>query len=326
MNEKDTLVQLCIDVYDGNAADTNFSNKDADESIRQKFIEIVGTDKIDYKIMRRSGALVFEIMEEALKILVERRLEAELSKFAEYRNIAWGDKKTFELENPNLFEVSTIADGNGNLIRQRIDNGSLTVDTFARGVKIYENFYRLIAGRTNWSSLVNKIAESYINKIYGLVYSTMYDSYNSAKPIYNITGSYSTVELDNMIDHVEAANNAEAIIIGTRNALSRVNPTYVSETMKSEYNQKGFFGIHNGRQTVEIKQTHTSGTDTFAINNNFLMVLPAGSEKVVKIVDEGDAVIKEGQTGMDMSQEYLFVRKSGVALVSSSRNGIYRLA
>jgi len=327
MNDKEKLVQLCIDLYEGHATVDQYTNNDANEALRLKFVEIIGTDKIDYKVMRRQGALVFEIMEEALKVLVEKRLEAEFVPFAEYRNLAWGDQRTFELINPNLFEVATIADGNGNLIRQRLENGSLTVDTHVRGVKIYENFYRLVAGRTNWIDVVNKIAASYINKIYTLVYGAMYDSYNNAKPIYNITGSYSSVELDNMIDHIEAANSAEVMIVGTRNALSRVNPTYISDNMKSEYNQKGFFSVHNGRKTMEIKQVHTAGTDTFAINNNFLMVLPIGEEKVVKIIDEGDAVIKEVNQGgtMDLSSEYLFLRKSGVAFVTSSKTGIYRL-
>lgn len=326
MNEKDALVQLCIDVYEGRAAVDQFTNNDAEDSLRNKFIEIIGTDRIDHKIMRRQGALVFEIVEEALKVLIEKKIESEFSRFAEYRNVAWGDQKTFELINPNLFEVSIVADGNGNALRQRIDNGSFTVETFVRTIKIYENFYRLVSGRTNWTQLVNRVADSYVNEIYTLVYNTMYDSYNAAKPIYNVTGSYSSVELGNMIDHIEAANNAESMILGTRNALSRLELKYVSEGMKDAYNQKGFFSIYNGRNVAEIKQVHTAGTDNFAINNNFLMILPVGDEKVVKIVDEGDAVIKEAlMQGMDFSSEYLFGRKAGVSFITSSKTGIYRL-
>lgn len=326
MSDKKKLVQLAIDLAENRT--TEFSAEDMNETLRQSFIEITGTDKLDYKVMRRHSAAIFEIVEEVLGIIVERRMEQEFSNFAEYKNVNWGDQKLFTLENPNLFEVATIVDGTGNLLRQRLENGKLLVETYMRGVKIYEEFYRFLAGRIDWPKLVSKVADSYINKIYTLVYTAMYDSYNSAKPTYNITGAYSATELDTMIDHVEAANQAEALILGTRKALAKITGPYVSDSMKDDFNKRGFFANYNGRELQEIRQVHTPGTDTFAINDSFIMVLPAGGERIVKIVEEGDSIIQETPGGKtaDMSLEYLFLRKSGIAVVTTRSKGIYRFA
>lgn len=326
MSDKAKLVQLAIDLAENKT--TEFSTTDMNEALRQSFIEICGTDKLDYKVMRKYGPQVFEIVEEALGVIIERRIEEEFSRFAEYRNVAWGDQKMFTLENPELFEVATVADGTGNLLRQRIENGNFLVETYMRGVKIYEEFYRFLAGRIDWAKLVNRVAESYVNKIYTLVYQTMYGAYDAAKPTYNLTGAYSATELDTLIDHVEAANQAEATIIGTRTALSKITGPYVSDRMKDEFAQKGFFANYNGRDLQEIRQVHTPGTDNFAINDSFFMVLPTGGEKIVKIVEEGDSIIQEQSGGltMDMSMEYLFLRKSGISVVTPYKFGIYRLA
>ncbi len=320
------LVQLAVDLYEGKV--TEFSKDDMNSTLRQAFVDICGTEKPDYKTMRKHGVEVFEIMEEAIGLIVERKMEEEFGRFAEYRNVNWGDQKQFILDNPDLFDVAVVADGTGNLLRQRIDNGSLLVDTYMRGIKIYEEFYRFLAGRVDWSKTVNKVADSYMNHIYTLVYKAMYDSYSALSSTYAVTGSFSATVLDEMIDHVEAANNTTAIVIGTRNALSKVIGSQVSDTMKDDINARGHLSIYNGRVLMPIRQVHTPGSDTFAINNSFLAVIPTGEERIVKIVEEGDSIIKEvnGGENKDHSLEYEFLRKSGISVVTAAKYGLYRLS
>jgi len=76
----------------------------------------------------------------------------------------------------------------------------------------------------------------------------------------------------------------------------------------------------------KIFQSHTNGTDTFAINSSFVIVLPEGDERIVKIVDEGDSIIIDlpGGESADLSQDYVFIRKSGIAVLTSEVWGQYR--
>jgi len=310
---KKEYVDLAINAYYG--TNTKFSKDEMNDALRNKLIEVLGTDKINRKTLRRDGDLVFEILEESIGTITERRIEEEFSPFAEYNNVGWGDTKVFTLENPDLFEVALVADGNGNLLRQRLENGEITVKTYMRGVKIYENIYRLLAGRVDFVKMANKVIDSYMNEIYRI------------PDAYKVTGSFSSATFNEKVEHVEAANNASAMVIGTKTALNKVTGTYISDNMRDEFNSKGYFTSVDGTPMFRIKQVHTPGTDNFAINENFLMILPTGGEKIVKIVEEGDSIIEERKMqGMDLGSEYMFLRKSGVAVVTGSKIGAYRLS
>lgn len=320
------LSQLAIDIYLNKTGD--FSREEAEESLRQALIDLCGTDKPDYKTMRRFKPEVFEILEEALDVLVSRNIEEEFGKFAEYRNLSWGDSKRFVLKNPNLFKVAVVSHGSGNLRRQRLEDGSIEVDTYMRGIKIYEELYRFLAGRIDWVELVNRVSQSYNNEIYTSVYKAIYDSYNNLSATYGVTGTYDATTLGNLIQHVEAANGARAVIYGAKNALGKVTDAVVSDTRKEVFNMQGYYGVFRGTEMQEIKQAHIPGTDTFAINDSFLIIIPQGDEKIVKIVDEGDSIIRERLDGanMDYSIEYEFLKSSGIAVVTAAKFGIYRLS
>lgn len=232
------LSQLAIDLYKGRT--TEFSKEDMNKALREELISLCGTDKLNYKTMRKVKNEVFEILEEALDILVGESIENEMSGFAEYRNVAWGDKLTFDIPNPNLFKVAVIADGTGNLRRQRIDNGVLTVETKMRGVKIYDEFYRFLSGRIDWIELVNRVSKSYVNGIYNDVYNAIYNNYSSLSATYGITGSFSASTLDTLVQHVEAATGLQAVIYGTKTALGKVSNAQISESMKDEFNRQRF--------------------------------------------------------------------------------------
>jgi hypothetical protein len=323
------LVNLMIDTYKGSV--TEYSSKEANEVIRKALLDVAGLPadgKVDYKTFRKHKVEFFEIIEEALTELVQEGLEKQFEQFAEIRNINWGDSKVFTVEDRELFKVAVIADGNGNLRRQRIDRGEFTVDVSTRGVKIYEELYRLLAGRVDWNAMVDRVARSYNNEIATQVYNALYNSFDQLTATYAVSAAYTEATLTSLAQHVEASTGANVVIYGTKASLSKVAPSVVSDNMRDKRNIEGFYGVVNGYELREIKQAHVPGTDNFAINDSFLLVVPNLNDKMVKIVVEGDAIIQEqagGQTA-DMSQEYTFIMKSGIAVVPSSNYGIYRLA
>lgn len=319
------LSQLGIDIYESRLG--NYSKEDATSALREEFVKICGTDQIDRKSFRRHKTAIFEILEETLDVLVGKRIQAAFEGNAEYRNVAWGDKPIFILKNPNLYKVAIVSDGNQNLRRQRLDDGTVTVTPYTRGVKIYEEFYRFVAGRIDWAEMVNKVADSYVNEIYTQVYSAIYNSYTDLASTYAKTGAFNDSTMRTLIGHVEAANNANVAIYGTKTALSNVTTAQISDSMKDVYSSQGYYGSFYGTPMRKIEQSHTNGTTTFAVNESFLIVLPEGEERIVKIVDEGDSIIEETADGvnMDLSKEYLFLRKSGIGVISSAKYGIYRL-
>lgn len=322
-------VKLAIDLFHGKTG--TFSAEASEDVLRKALIAANGgSDKLDYKSMRRNKVEIFEIIEETLTYLISEGLEGQFGEFAEVRNLAWGDTAEFIVPNKDLFKVAVVSDGNGNIRRQRIhDNGKLTVDVNTKAIKIYEEFHRFLAGRIDWASLVSKVQQSYNMKVAEDIYTTVYDSFSTLTPTYGISAAYSEAVLTELAQHVEAAAGGSGVVIlGTKIALAKVAPSNVSENMKEARNNFGFYGRVNGFDLREIKQGHKIGTDDWIIDNNFLMVIPLIGDKFVKIVNEGTAIFKEDTTGnnADMSMEYSFIMKSGIATLPVTKFGIYRLA
>lgn len=320
------LVKMAIDAYKGNIGE--FSKDQVNDTIRKALIDLNGgSDKITDKSFRKHPEL-FEFLEETLQMLVTEGLEDQFSGFADVRNVPFGAQNVFHIPNNELFRVATISDGNGNLRRQRIDSDEITVTTKWRGVKIYEELSRIMAGMIDWAELVNRVARSFNQQIANEVYQAIYDSFSSLNATYAVSGTYSETTLMDLAQHVEAATGANVVIYGTKKALSKVTTAQYSDNMLDRKNNLGYLGVIGGYEMREIKQAHKPGTDTFAINDSFLLVVPDLNDRMVKIVNEGEARIKEvnGLDNADMSQEYFFGMKTGIAVVAAAKYGIYRLA
>jgi hypothetical protein len=321
------LLKLAIDLGRGSVA--NYSNEEANDALRKAFMEIAGTDKIDYKTMRRFKPELFEVMEVILDRIIVEGITDQFNDFVEIRNLGWGDTNIFTVEDQSLFNVANVVDGNGDVRRQRLDNGSFTVTPVTKTVSIYEELYRYLAGRINWASLVQKVGASYQSQLNTDIYTALYDYYSSLTDTYAETGTYSETALLEMIGHVEAGTNSSVVILGTKNALSKVTSANVSENMKDQKNALGFYGMLAGTPMRMIKQAHKPGGDTFAINDSFLIVTPTPADKMVKLVFEGDSIIIENTDPgkrNDMQMEYTFIKKAGIAVVPSSKFGLYRLS
>lgn len=320
------LVKMAIDAFKGTTGE--FSKDQVNDSIRKALIELNGgSEKITDRSFRKHPEL-FEFLEETLQVLVSEGLTNQFDGFAEVRNVPFGAQNVFHVPNLDLFKVAVISDGNGNIRRQRIDSSELTISTKWRGIKIYEELSRLMAGVVDWAELVNRVARSYNQQIANEVYTTLYDSYSNLNATYGVTGSYTESALIDLAQHVESATGANVSILGTKKALSKVTTAKYSDGMADRINNFGYLGTIAGYEMREIKQAHKVGTDTFAINDSFLLVVPNLDNSMVKIVNEGEARIKEigGVDNADMSQEYFFGMKTGIGIVAAHKYGIYRLS
>ncbi|HEY8542802.1 MAG TPA: hypothetical protein VIL29_10495 [Pseudothermotoga sp.] len=326
---KQKLIELMIDAYNGELDKTKYSEKQAEHVIRNALKDLVSENgQFSYKMFRRNKVALFEIIEEVLQSLVNQGLRDQFSGFAEVRNLAWGEKASFTIPDPNLFSVATISRSNGDLRRQRLDTDVVEVAPAPRGVKIYDDLYRFLTGRVSWTEYVDKVRASIEHSIAMDIYNAIYNSFSDLGASYSLTlsGAFDEKQFDQVLAHVEAASG-EPVIYGTRTALRKITPSQVSDAMMDRRNQFGFYGVYNGYEMREIKQAHKPGTDIFAIADDFVLIVPQiGGEKIVKVVNEGEAVIREN-TGMndDFSEEYLFIMHVGIAVVAPMKYGIVKL-
>src|SRR5690606_5373970 len=153
----------------------------------------------------------------------------------EYRDLNLGDTNVFHITDRNLFDVSMVAEGNNNLRRQRIDSDSITVNTNVYAVKIYEELNRFLSGAIDWVELINRLNESFKQKIFTDIYTAFSEGYDKLPAVFQESGTYSDSAMEDLIAHVEASSG-KAMVVGTKKALKKFVPTHVSEVDKNVFN------------------------------------------------------------------------------------------
>lgn len=327
------IVKLAVDLAKGKVQ--NYSSDTANETLRKAFADIAEytegmTDKEFRKVFRKNKAEIFEILEVIIDETLQEGLKSQFDTFAEYRNLAWGDENLFKTPVKDIFRVALVSDGNGNIRRQRLRDGqefSVSLDTYA--IKIGEDFHRFLANRVQWSSLMGLIAESFKRHLTQKIYEAVLSSYGKYNGYYHWQGTTTEEDLLEMAEHIKARTGSGVGIYGTKLALRKLVPNAdtVTEGMKEYRNAHGYYGSFAGINLFEIEQSHKYGSDEFAIDNNVILVLPQNHDKMVKVVNEGDAIIQDqqGGTSSDMMQEYFVANKFGISVITSKVFGFIKL-
>jgi hypothetical protein len=326
------LGKLGVDLYFNKVQ--NFSKDEAENAFRSAILDLVGAtpggNDFVYK-WEQNKFKVFNLISETVTTILPVTIDEELNGFAEVKNANWGDQLIFEVTDPRLFEVGMVSDGNSNIRAQRLDNGKLSLLPQNRAIKVYEEFYRYVSGRIDWAVMVDRVSRSFLNQIKTDIYSKIYNSYANLGATYGVTGSFTDDAFVTLAQHIEAGTGGlKPTVFGTKLALSKVfkDQYYYSGDITGQRNAKGFIPNYLGYDLVEIQQSHTPNTDTFAIDNNFLLFVPAGVNKLVKIGFEGSTIVREAAPtdNADMSIEYTFIQKYDVGVLSAGKYGIYKLS
>ena len=332
--------QLMYDTACGKQKDV--SKEDADSKIREVMFEILGVDegcsrKELHKAIRRHKVDIFEVIEETVEnLLVSGWGENPFfNEFVEVKSMNTGDTNEFYVPDETVLTVSELSGNHHNLFRQRLGAGStFSVKTSWYGVKIYAEYELFMAGKVDWAGFINKIYEAFDKKVNDMVYAAVMATGDKVLPTsqFTKTGTLNKDTLITLVEDVQTANGVEAVIMGTKTALSKLNALadtqWISDSMKEERHTTGRLGIWEGIRLVEIPQSFApNDTTTKLVANDVLLVMPVADNKFIKIYDEGEAQVKEvsdGNANMDKTIEYEYQQKMGVATVLQRKFGFYK--
>lgn len=333
MAEMKDIVKLAVDAYRGNVE--KYSIGQSQDTLRQALIEVNnGKTTLNYKDIRDGKCSgLFSLIEEVLSSTVVEGLQGDeyFNNLVDFRNVAEGDSPVFVVEDNDLFVVSEAADGTQGVRRQRLGGETeATIPTTLKVVRIYEELNRVLAGRVDFNYLINKVAESFRQKLLNDIYtlwSGATDAQFGGKTYFPAAGSFDVDELLDLVAHVEAAaGGKQATIIGTKKALRNLKESIDSNEAKDELHSMGYIGKFYGTPVVGIPQRHQVGTDKFLLDDNSITII-AGDDKPIKVVYEGNPIILMGDpiSNADFTQEYFYAEKYGMGIVlAGSNTGIGR--
>ncbi len=327
MNE---LVKLGIDIYKNTVQ--QYSKAEGNKVIRQAFVDLIGTEKPDYRQFRKHKNDIFEIIEDVLEQTITDGIQTPFfDQFVEYRDLALGDSNEFYVEDRTTLSVSRHAGNHWDIRRQKLNIGdSFTVNTEPIAAAIYTDFKRFLAGRIDWDKFVDKVGEAFTQELNDRIRAGFSSSVSYLPAEFRETGTYNESVLLELAEHVQAANQgSEIVITGTKAALGKLKDVEtLSEGMKDELNRKGVLQYWKGYNLLPIPQAHKKNTFEFAMDNDELFILPTNT-KPIKVVKEGKPMIKEvsdGLTNHDQSMEYKFIDQYGVAVIFNVLYGSYKFS
>lgn len=326
--EMNDIVKLAVDGYHGSVE--KYSVPQSQDALRNALIEANGgSTKLDYKKIRDGECKgLFTLVEEILRQTVVEGLQGDefFNAMVDFRNLAEGDQNLFLVEDRNLFVVAEAADGTQGIRRQRLGGVNETsIPTSLKVVRIYEELNRVLSGRVDFNEMINKVAESFrqklLNDIYGLwAGATAADLGGVA--YFPTAGSYDEDDLLDVIAHVEAAAGGKtATIIGTKKALRNLKESIQSDGAKEELHGMGYYGTFYGTPCVAIPQRHQVGSTDFVMDDDVITII-AGDDKPIKVVYEGESIMLMGDpmTNADFTQEYFYGEKYGLGIVLAGGN------
>lgn len=337
MAEMKEIVKLAIDAYKGNVE--QYSVSQSQDVLRQALVDANGgSTTLDYKKIRDGKcAGLFSLIEEILSRTVVEGLQGDefFNAFVDFRNVAEGDQNIFIVEDSNLFVVADAADGTQGIRRQRL--GGLTetsIPTSLKVVRIYEELNRVLAGRVDFNTFINKVAESFRQKMLNDIYALW--SGATAAQLGGVTyfptaGSYDEDDLLDLISHVEAAaGGKQATLVGTKKALRNLKESIQCDGAKDELHNLGYYGKFYGTPVVAVPQRHKVGSTEFVMDDDTITII-AGDDKPIKVVYEGNPIVLMGDpmSNADFTQEYLYGEKYGMGIVLAGGNsgiGRYEIA
>ena len=337
MANMNDIVKVATDAYRGNVE--KYSVGQSMELLQKALVEANGGSTVlDYKAIRDGKCNgLFSLVEQILSRTVVEGFQGDeyFNALVDFRNVAEGDKNLFLVEDSNLFVVADAADGTQGIRRQRLGGVSETsIPTSMKYVKIYEELNRVLSGRVDFNHLINKVSESFRQKLLNDIY-TLWGNATATDfggvTYYPVAGAYDEDQLLDLIAHVEAAAGGKtATIIGTKKAVRNLAPSIQGTESKSDLYNMGYYGKFYGSPVVVTPQRHKVGSTEFVMRDDVLTII-AGDDKPIKCVYEGDPIVIMGDplTNGDLTQEYLYGEKYGMGIVLAGGNagiGRYELA
>lgn len=318
------------------------SKAESDKKIAQIFRDTIGVAEGASrsevrKAMRRNHVVVCEMIEEIVEDALISGWDDNpfFNQWVEIRNLALGDKNDFVTEDDSDLSVMKVSGNHWDIRRQRFGPSKhFSIDTSWIACSVYAEYERIATGVEDLSKMISKIQKAINNYLAETIYGALMDLGSTLGAQWSKTSKLDSTTQDvltTLVTDVETASSGEAVIIGTKQALAAVyklvDVNWASDAMKDEKYKTGRYGYLNGTRIIEIPNRFVrNDTTKYLLDTKTIFVMPVGIEPFIKLVYEGDTIVKNVQdntTNMDMTEEYTCQTKVGVGVVTNTKFGMF---
>jgi hypothetical protein len=316
-------------------APANFDLENVDDALRAEMGKLAGSVN---DFMRNRYDIYDIIIQTADEIVPNKVIDA-LGMFAEVQTVAQGDKAIFKkgIGKNRAKKFLTQVGLSGVYETFRLDTETFEVPVMAVGGAATIDFERFLDGAENMADLMDIITTGLTDAVFVQVQKALKAAVSAtARPAANLVSKNTFVAEDMMkLINVVRAYGSGAVIFAPPEFVAAMGADAivpVGTNYQGVYSPKdidaihdtGYINIFRGTPVVQIPQSFIDETNTKTwIDPQLAYVLPAGKEKVVKVVLEGETQIHDF-TNRDNSMEIHTYKKMGCAILTHYNWGIYQ--
>lgn len=285
------------------------------------------------RAIRDNSRRWFDIIEDTVSVVIDTDFKQSdfFNALVDRKTIGYGDRQDFVIEDEDaLFSIAVAGESHHDHVLQRLrGRRTLTIPTQLFVVKIGADINKYVLGDVDWSGWISNIARSYEAMIQEKTYAQLGAAITQLPAQFKGTGtldSTNKASFDAIVEAVSAANNgAEVVIMGTKNALSKISGMadvdWAAKDQRDSVMNTGNIGIYEGTRLVKIPNRFKDKTmSQYVFDTDKLYLIPVIGEegKFIKMIDEGGVDILEslerGEYTSDL-QTYEVQRRMGFGIV-----------
>lgn len=351
--DKNAIRDLYVHAFRGTSPDvTTYSAKDVKDTLREEIHAIAH----DYNSYRRNKNDLFEILQEAYDEIIPESVSAFVGAFAEIKTVLNGQKASFVRKTGRNRAKSfvTRVGLSGVYEAFRLDKDTFEVSADAVGGAAYIDFERYLAGDEDITESTDILLEGIQEAIYREILKALLATVNStdmpAANMFDVT-SFDSELMAKACAIAKTYGGGSAVIFATPEFIAKMGPDAVGMPVYGPYAltnspaagsaagyatpmyspkdiqdiaTTGYITTFRGTPIVQMPQSFTDeDNEVYQTPPSVAYVFPTGSEKIVKVVFEGDTIVDEWKN-RDRSFEIEAYKKIGVAILSTNNWCIYR--
>lgn len=326
------IKELALNAARGTAPE-NYSVENVNDALRDELNAMCSS----INEFRRNQYDIFEIIIETADEIVPKKVIDYVGIFAEVKTVGNGQKAMFKrkLGKNRAKKFLTQVGLSGVYETFRLDTETFTVEAHAVGGAGTIDFDRMLDGSENMSDIMDIITEGLTDSVFYEIQKALIAAYgNAGLPAANKKEGNNFVAKD-MQDLVNVVRSygTSAVIFACPEFVAAMGPDQIGDTSyKAVYSPKdiediantGYIKMFRGTPIVQMPQSFIDeNNDKTVMNPQYAFVLPAGGEKVVKVVLEGPTQMWM-RDNRDQSMEINAYKKMGAAILTYHNWGIYK--
>ena len=329
------LKELALHAARGTAP-ANYAAETVDEALRGE-LKVMCSSINNFM---RNRYDIYDIIITTADEIVPNKVISVMGTFAEIRQVPQGQKAIFKrggLGRARAKKFLTQVGLSGVYETFRLDNETFELGAYAVGGAATIDFERFLDGAENMSDLMEIITEGLTDAVFGEVQKCLIAAKDAVgRPDANkvISDKFESDKMFKLVSVVKAYGGSAVIFAAPEfvgemgpDAIVPVGTNYAGVYHADDIDaihKTGYVSVFRGTPIVQIPQSFIDEkNDKTWINPQYAYVLPAGKEKIVKVVFEGETQVYDW-TNKDNSMEINTYKKMGAAILTHHNWGIYQ--